>query len=302
MNERAEMLPIGKWRAYFGPVDRATGIPTRFDALSEFNPDSPPAPWTELGWIKNFERSGAADLENVVTGTAGLDSFRFRKKCESKLAFEFCEWGKLQIALSASSQHINLLSGESYEVTEESASMLGAAADTLARFAVGDLVAVDVDLDVQSGFIGTGISGAFVKAGEQPGVNYVRATTFNVARVADKTATSLVLDKPLLGGAPLGNAKVQKVVGFVDREGASFLQEWSALFILDELAGGRVVLWYPRLQSEAESGEAHETIESSIEQLTLRARFRALPAKDDLDGETVLGSRYYFPAKSAPAY
>jgi len=35
-------------------------------------------------------------------------------------------------------------------------------------------------------------------------------------------------------------ARVQKVVAFVDRDGDSFLQEWSALFALEEASGGRV--------------------------------------------------------------
>src|SRR4051794_32461770 len=107
MTSRAGMQPIGSWRAYFAPVERATGVTLKFDPSAMFDADAPPAPWVELGWIKNFERSGSVELQNVATGTSGTRSLRFRKHCEGKLAFDFCEWGKLQMALAASSQHIN---------------------------------------------------------------------------------------------------------------------------------------------------------------------------------------------------
>ena len=39
------------------------------------------------------------------------------------------------------------------------------------------------------------------------------------------------------------------VVGFCDREGSSFFQEWSALFVGEGQQGERVLWHYPRLQA-----------------------------------------------------
>ena len=59
--------------------------------------------------------------------------------------------------------------------------------------------------------------------------------------------SSLLLAQPLLGGAPAAGVGAQKVVAFVDREGGSFFQEWSGLFVAEEDSGGRVCFYYPRL-------------------------------------------------------
>ena len=97
-------------------------------------------------------------------------------------------------------------------------------------FSAGDMLAVDADYQQQTGYVGSGIAAAYVN---DPGdvnhdPNYVRRVTFNLGRVAEKTVTSLLLAQPLLGGAPVAGAGAQKVVAFVDREGGSFFQEWSA--------------------------------------------------------------------------
>jgi len=302
MSGRAGMQPIGSWRAYFAPVDRTSGAVTRFDASAAFDVEAPPTPWTDLGWIRSFERSGAAELESVATGTAGVASLRFRRRCEGGVKFDFCEWGKLQMALAASSQHINLLGDGSYSLQSGTETEIVLTSDALEAFAAGDLVAVDVDFAAQSGFVGTGVSGAFVTQPSQLGPDFIRSTTFNVARVKEKSPTALVLEQPLLGGVPSDGAKVQKVLGFADREGASFLQEWSALFVMNEVSGGRVVLWYPRLQTAAESGETLAAIDGGLAQAALHAKFAALPIADEFDGEYIVSYRYYLPAKDAPAY
>ena len=65
-----------------------------------------------------------------------------------------------------------------------------------------------------------------------------------------------VLAQPLLGGAPAAGASAQVVVAFVDREGGSFFQEWSALFVAEEESGGRVCFYYPRLSPTGSGCEA----------------------------------------------
>ena len=116
-------------------------------------------------------------------------------------------------------------------------------------FTAGSLIAVDVDYQQQTGFVGSGIAAAYVNdpAAVKHDIHYVRRVTFNVGRVAEVTTTSVILAQPLLGGAPPTGASAQVVVAFVDREGGSFFQEWSGLFVEEEQSGGRVCFYYPRL-------------------------------------------------------
>ena len=62
------------------------------------------------------------------------------------------------------------------------------------------------------------------------------------------------------------------------------------------------MLFFPRLQTAAESGEVRESLSGASEQLALHAKFVALPIEDDLDKESIVSYRYYIPAATAPAY
>jgi hypothetical protein len=179
-------------------------------------------------------------------------------------------------------------------------------------FSVGDVVAVDLDYQQQSGCIGAGIAAAYVKdpLDVNRDANYLRRVTFNIGRVAEKTATALLLAQALPGGAPPAGAGVQKVVAFVDREGGSFFQEWSALFVAEEDCGGRVCFHYPRLRPSSsqpgasKSGKKEEAVEVSkpIVSLSLHASFVALPHVDENDKQVVLCYRAYFPAAMSAVY
>src|SRR5208282_6012815 len=94
-------------------------------------------------------------------------------------------------------------------------------------------------------------SGAYVQNPEdvQQDANYVRRVTFNVGRVALVTATSLLLTQSLPGGVPAAGASVQQVIAFVDREGGSFLQQWSGLFVAEDESGGRVCFFLSDFES-----------------------------------------------------
>ena len=98
------------------------------------------------------------------------------------------------------------------------------------------------------------MSGGYVKnaaliAGD---VDYVRRVSLNVGRVAAVNDGVATLGSALPAGVPTAGMKVSKVVGFCDREGGSFFQEWSALlFVSDGEQGDRVVYHYPRLQAAA---------------------------------------------------
>ena len=57
-------------------------------------------------------------------------------------------------------------------------------------------------------------------------------------------------------------AKLQAITGFVDREGGSFYQEWSALFVMQGSQGDRIFFHYPRLQSMAGAEESAIPLDS----------------------------------------
>ncbi|HWR34724.1 MAG TPA: hypothetical protein VN622_02500 [Clostridia bacterium] len=321
MSTRKLMVPVTREvRAYFAPVQRPGGIPALFDPAKHgaFDLDAPPAPWLDLGWAQNLKRTSTTKTESACAGSKGASGVQYRTGLEARVEVEFREWGKLQMALAAGSQHMNVLAAETGGEEGASGGAPVAAVPLLAgststelklganagQFEAGDLVAVDLDYQQQTGYVGAGIAAAYVRDPmdvlQHP--DYIRRVTFNVGRVAGKTGDVLVLDQPLLGGVPPSGAAVQKVMAFVDREGGSFFQEWSALLVLPEESGGRVCFYYPRLQSGAPASEAAVEIARPLEAMALRASFMAMPYEDRNDGEQVVCFRSYFPAVNAPVY
>lgn len=264
---RPAMVPFTRqMRVYFAPVNRETETPTIFDpaAAGIFSLDSPPSPWLDLGWIDEFARYYDTPTDVVRSGTSALPAVQFRGPLEARVEFDFREWGKLQMALAGGSEHMNVLAENTSATPEPSggtpipavavltgstASEIMLGAGTMNSFAVGSLIAVDVDYQQQTGYVGSGIAAAYVSnpANVNNDLNYVRRVTFNVGRVVQTTATSVILSQPLLAGVPEPGASAQTVVAFVDREGGSFFQEWSALFVAEAESGGRVCFYYPRL-------------------------------------------------------
>ena len=323
---RAGLRPISRQtRAYFAAVDRVNGPTAIFDPSKDggFELDAPPAPWIDLGWIENFQRTSTSQIEALIGGTASAVSAQARHALGARVDFEFRDWGKLQMALAGGAEHMNVLA------TDPSASPVGSGgipltavpllagstalelvlgAGAIAGFEAGDLVACDVDYAQQVGYVGTGIAAAYVKnpADVLRDANYVRRVTFNVGRVAQVMATSLLLRQALPGGAPAAGASVQRVIAFVDREGGSFLQQWSGLFVAEDESGGRVCFFYPILSPCTVKPEwvreSLVTIQKPIGELALRASFAALPTLDGNDGEVVLCYRSYFPATGAAVY
>jgi len=326
---RAAMVPVVRqMRAYFAPVDRATEMPTIFDpGLSGAFPlDTPPAPWVDLGWIDNFVRWYETPTGVVRSGAKAQAAAQYRGPLEARVEFDFRQWGKLQMALAGGSEHMNVLAPASGSVppaasggtpasavailTGSTANQLQFGAGVTSAFAAGELIAVDVDYAEQTGYVGSGIPAAYVNSAaavnEDP--NYVRRVTFNVGRIGEVTSTSVLLEQPLPGGAPLAGASAQVVVAFVDREGGSFFQEWSALFVAEAESGGRVCFYYPRLSPNPGVGtgkflrEEFAAIAKPCSTMALKASFVALAYNDTNDGQTVLCYRSYFPAGMAAAY
>lgn len=319
---RPPMSPLARRvRAYFAPVERATGAPAVFDPAAQagFALDSPAAPWIDAGWIENFEYAPGTRIEPLRSGTSGAMSAQFRAKLEARLAFDFVEWGKLQMAIAAGCEHMNVLAVQTSAAPKpaggdpvaavplqpgSTATELRLAAADLALFSVGGLLAVDIDYQQQAGYVGGGVAGAFVQDPADIGadVDFIRRVTFNVGRVAAKSPTSLSLAQPLLGGVPPAGALVQRVIAFVDREGGSFFQEWSGLFVIPEESGGRVCFYYPRLQPGAPAQEKTIAVSDWLHAWPLHASLVALPYDDPMDGRQVLRYRSYYPASAAALY
>ncbi|MBB5317603.1 hypothetical protein [Tunturibacter empetritectus] len=303
-------------RAYFAPVNRAAGAPTVFDAAHSgtFALSSPPAPWVDLGWCTKFARKSETKIGALTTGAPAVVQSQVVTQVEATLQLEFESWGKLQLALAAGSQQMNLLQTATGAAANGSGGraaqavlLTGAAASTAtalnvgaaaaAQFEVGQLVSVDEDYVAQVGFVGSGVSAAYVSspASVANDINYIRRVSLNVGRVVSIANGVLQLGAPLLAGAPPSGMQVSPLMGFVDREGGGFFQEWSGLFVMDGEQGDRVIYHYPRLQAMQGSAEMAEALAGPLEKVKLAGAFRALPVKDANDGETVLCFRSYLP-------
>jgi len=306
-------------RAFFAPVNRAAQTPILFDPSEQgqFNLDAPPAPWIDLGWVQDFVRKAASKSSPLMTGIPAAPLEQVRETLEAQVSLQFLSWTKLTMGLATGSQHMNVLvptSGTTpaadgaqaaAAVTPQSGSTstsIPMATSDAAKFAAGAIIAVDVDYTGQTGYVGTPVAGTYVRQALTD-VDYVRRITFNVALVSQATATGLTLAAPLPGGAPAAGAKVQAVAGFVDREGGSFYQEWSALFVMEGSQGERIVFHYPRLQTMTGAEEAISSLnqknQSGQSRVLLKGLFLALPVTDPLDGERVVCYRSFLPAANA---
>ena len=306
-------------RAYFAPVNRATQTPVLFDAAEQgsFSLSAPPAPWIDLGWIREFVRKPASKTAAVLTGIPAAILEQVRESVQAQVSLQFLSWTKVTMALATGSQHMNLLAAAAGATAaacgaqataavvigsgSTAASVVLSSADA-AKFSAGQLVAVDVDYTGQTGYVGTPVAGAYVRQALTD-VDYIRRVTFNVGLVSAVNSTGLTLAQALPGGAPASGAKLQALTGFVDREGGSFCQEWSALFAVEGSQGERIFFHYPRLQTMAGAEEAQEPLDArqkdGLARVLLKAQFLALPVTDPLDGERVVCYRSFLPAANA---
>jgi hypothetical protein len=316
------MPPVSRLvRAYFAPVDRGSGTPTIFDPAvnGRFALDTPPAPWIDLGSVAGFERASGTKIEPLLMGSPSTAQSQVRQTLAATVKLEFLSWGKLQMALATGSQHMNLPATTGTTPVDGAGGAGPAAVPVMAgstttsvtvgsahvdAFAVGQMIAVDVDYTPgATGFMGSGVSAAYVSAAAATAIggdaNYIRRVTLNTGRIVAITADSLILAEPLIAGGPTTAMSALTICGFVDREGGSFFQEWSALFVLDGEQGDRVIFYYPRLQAMQGAGETQSALTKPLARWGLAGVFRALPVSDALDGESVLCFRSYLPATTA---
>ena len=320
MNWFSAPAPVARRvRGYFAPVNRTSQIPVLFDPSEQgrFTLDSPPSPWISLGWIQNFARKAESKTAPVLTGIPASTLEQVRETLDAQVSFEFLNWTKLTMALATGSQHMNLLAPASGAIQaadgataatavtvlsgSTSTSIVLAPADA-ASFSTGSIIALDADYTGQTGYVGAPISGAYVRTALTD-VDYIRRVTFNVALVSAVTSTGLTLAEALPAGAPAAGSKLQAVKGFLDREGGSFYQEWSALFVVEGSQGERIIYHYPRLQTMAGAQESALPLDGKEKdgpgRVLLKGQFLALPVTDPLDGERVVCYRSFIPAANA---
>ena len=319
--KRSQMTPLGRAvRAYLAPIDRSTGHVVPFDpaAQGQFDLDAPPPPYLDLGWVENFQRKSTTKYEGLRNGAHGTVSAQYRCQPEALVDFDFQSWGKLQMALAGGTQEMNVLATPLTSPPQGSGGIAVAAsyvrdgsndvtvvldASEMSKYVVGDIVSVDWDYTGSTGYIGSGAPAAYLGTALDPVTHkdYTRRVTFNLSRVKSKTNNQLGLAQTLIGRISTGMG-VQKVVAFVDREGGSYFQEWSALFVVPSDSGGRLCFHYPRLQSFQSTTENRLEWANSIFNTTLHVSLRALATTDGNDGETVLCYRSYFPGPFAAVY
>jgi hypothetical protein len=305
-----ETMPpaVRRVRAYFAPVNRGAEQPTIFDPAQQgmFALDAPPAPWIDLGWISGFARKSGTKFEPVRAGAPAIPQMQSRSAVDATVSLQFASWGKLQMALAAGTQQMNLLNtqtgvaaaGSGGTAIAAGALQSGSTANVLqlgvaaTSFSVGETIVVDVDYTGQLGFVGSGVSGAYVKSALTD-IDYIRRVSLNVGRISAIANGALTLEQPLLAGTPTSAMKLSGVAGFCDREGSTFFQEWSALFVADGQQGERVLWHYPRLQTMASAAESSAASSGGLEVIRQGAAFRALSVTDPVDGESVVCFRSF---------
>lgn len=295
---------VRRVRGYFAPVHRVTGAATSFDGtqVATFDVDAPPAPWVDLGWIDGFTRTSGTKLQVIESGSPGAVMLQGRQSIGATVSMSFERWSKLTMALSCGAQQTNVLKAGVGPVVISSSGSTATFLSTpngAGGIQPGDMIAVDVDCAGQTGFVGAGAAAAYLAAPVTSDANWIRRVTLNVGRVTAVNAAGLQLAEPLLAGAPAQPMQAQTIVAFQDREGGTFFQEWSGLFVMEGEQGDALFFYYPRLQTAAGPAESAAVVTAPLTQLMLTGKFIALPVVDAMDGAQVCCYRTYLPCAMA---
>lgn len=295
---------VRRVRGYFAPVNRLTATPATFDAtaVAAFDPDAPPAPWVDLGWIGGFTRTSETKLNMVESGAPGTVLLQGRQSIGATVSMSFERWSKLTMALSCGAQQMNVLKAgtnpTAITATSSTATFLSTP-NGPGTIQAGDMIAVDADYNGQTGYLGAGASAAYLTSAIGSDVQWIRRMTLNVGRVTAVTTAGLQLAEPLLAGVPTQGMQAQTIVALQDREGGTFFQEWSGLFCMPGEQGDALFFYYPRLQTMGGPAESMAPLTAPLMQVLLTGRFIALPVVDPADGAQVCCYRTYLPCANA---
>lgn len=329
---RAYFAPFNQQQAV-ATADTSIG-PSIYDLLvtGKFTDNgTPPSGWHDLGYIKNFKFTPGSKTGNIVTGYRGVIRAKYRAETGEKMTCMFTEMSRMALKIASGTQVFNLLVSSAAASTTGPLSSSGntpvamgasgyvvsgigglptlyVASGSGANFSAGQYIVCDQDYNgTDYGFVGD--AGANVFQGAVTDTDFIRKTSDYVACIKQVSGDALILTGPFVGGgnsaagetattAPTAGAKVQRINGYATREGGTFIQEWSAMFILSTIDGSQMMFYYPRISPDTFQGFTEENLQgaTSMQTNALTASFDALAFDDPLDGETVVAYRAYFPA------
>src|ERR1035437_6014675 len=117
---RKNMLLIGAgYRAFFAPYNAALGSGTANTALGPtmldlqtggpFNTYSPPAGFTDLGWIKDFKITPASKIGQVRSGYRGAVRAQYRGQVGEAFELKFRETSRMAFKIATGTNPLNML-------------------------------------------------------------------------------------------------------------------------------------------------------------------------------------------------
>jgi hypothetical protein len=326
------------WRAYFAPYNIALGSGVASTAIGPqildlqtagpFNTNAPPSGWTDCGWIKDFKMTPGSKIGKVRSGYRGAVRAQYRGEVGESFEFKFREAARMQFKISTGTIPFNLLSGSTpttigplsasgapktqviaYNSATPSvtvASISGAATSVV----VGSYIVVDQDY-VPGTFGIVGAAGVPLQPTQTTDIDYIRKTSDFVARVTAINGNVFTLDQPFVGGGsgtvlPAPTAPVitgsqpflEIISGWAAREGATYVTEWSGLFIMDTIDAAQIAIYYPHVSISQFKDIAGWTLENAGTTdetgYELDTMMEALAFDDPLDGETVVGYRAFY--------
>lgn len=336
---RKNVLFIGAgWRCFFAPFnialasatsDSATG-PKILDLQSTgpFNESSVPSGWFDLGWIVDFKMTPQSHIGQIRSGYRGAVRAQYIGQVGEEFEFKFREIGRMQTQIATGKRCMNLLrnsvastvgpvSGSGAQTVAMVSYSAGAGTLTVATgsgslFSAGDYIVCDQDYSTsQYGLVGDNAQPVFQN--NVTDVDYIRKNSDYVQRVVSVSSDTLTLSGPFIGGGsgtsaspntgPTSGAKIQKIRGWVAREGGSFIMEWSAMFVMTTIDGDQIVCYYPHVsisQFRDFAAYALENVGSTtLGGYELDAVYQALAFDDPIDGETVVGYRAFYPGPTS---
>jgi hypothetical protein len=188
-----------------------------------------------------------------------------------------------------------------------------------AAYSPGDMIVCDADYTGAYGLTGSNATNVF--QGAVTDIDFTRKTSDFIARVKQVVPTivtgqdGLILNKPFAGGGsvqggitaattasygPPAGSKIQKIKGYVAREGGSAITEWSGLFLMNCIDGSQIALYYPHIAPSAFKDFANYQIEnigtSNLTGMALDCTMEAMAYDDPIDGETVVRYAAFYPA------
>ena len=281
----------------------------------DFDLDSPPAPWIDLGWVENFQRTAATKFDALRTGPSSNITAQYRTQPEARVEFDLLTWGKVQLGVVGR-----------HAADERAGGAARVAASAVGRDGYAGVAGAEwIDVDAARAYLrsaselqrwrhrcgGCGLQrpnriSGLVRAGTYlaaplSGPNYidfVRRITFQ--RLACKRRDCLQLAAGGAADCAADDQHERAEGGGVCRSGGQQLfPGMVGLFIVAPDSGGRTCFYYPRLQPAAGAAETRQEFAAPLFSHQLHVSLRALPTTDTNDNETVLCYRSYFPAATA---